>query len=434
MSSADATLQAHAAQLWDQGRRAEAIETFTALQAHQPDNIDLALRLGIALMQVGRMVEAVRLMEPIAARADHAHPVHDWLGRALATVLWYEHGPDAIAGLRERMTADPTNSARHTALAFALLSCGQFDEAWPHYAWRWHRMPTAHRAPAEPLRRPHPASWRGRRVLLFAEQGLGDALQFLRYVPLAMAAGAEVTVEVYPPLRRLAESLPGHPRVMAVGDPTPPHDIAVPLMHLPWAFATIPSAVPYLHADPSAVAIWRARLDALPGRKIGLIWSGDPRPDHAMSYRVDRRRSLPLAALAPLARIPGVTFISLQKGAGAAQTATLPPGMAVHDWTAELADFADTAALMQALDLVISADTSPLHLAGALGRPVWLLDRYDSCWRWLRERDDSPWYPTLRRFRQPHPGDWATVIAAVAAALTQAAATAPAPGSARLPS
>ena len=153
-----------------------------------------------------------------------------------------------------------------------------------------------------------------------------------------------------------------------------------------------------------------------------------------MSYRVDRRRSLPLAALAPLARIPGVTFISLQKGAGAAQTATLPPGMAVHDWTAELADFADTAALMQALDLVISADTSPLHLAGALGRPVWLLDRYDSCWRWLRERDDSPWYPTLRRFRQPHPGDWATVIAAVAAALTQAAATAPAPGSARLPS
>lgn len=419
MSNADETLQAHAAQLWDQGRRAEAIEAFAALQAPQPGNIDLALRLGIALMQVGRMVKAVRLMEPLAARAGDAHPVHDWLGRALATVLWHEHGPDAIADLRERMTADPTNPARHTALAFALLSCGQFDEAWPHYAWRWHRMPTAHRAPAEPLVRPDPITWRGRSVLLFAEQGLGDVLQFLRYVPLAMATGAEVTVEVYPPLRRLAESLPGHPRVVAVGDLVPPHDLAVPLMHLPWAFATIPAAVPYLHPAPAAVAAWRARLDALPGRKIGLVWSGDPRPDHDMAYRVDRRRSLPLAALAPLAGIPGLTFISLQKGTGAAQAATPPAGMALHDWTAELADFADTAALMQALDLVISADTAPLHLAGSLGRPVWLLDRYDSCWRWLRERDDSPWYPTLRRFRQTAPGEWAGVIELVTEALKQ---------------
>ena len=423
MSHADATIQAHAAWLWDQGRRAEAIEAFTALQSHQPDNTDIAMRLGIALMQVGRMVDAVRMLEPAAAGADAAHPVHDWLGRALGTVLWHEHGPDAIAGLRERMAADPTDPARHTALAFALLSCGQFDEAWPHYARRWLRMPNAHRAPAEPLLRPDPASWRGRRVLLFAEQGLGDALQFMRYAPMAMAQGAEVSLEVYPPLRRLAGSLSSHPRVLAVGDAVPPHDVAVPLMHLPWAFgstlASIPAGLPYLHAEPCAVAAWRTRLDALPGRKVGLVWSGDPRPDNDMAFRVDRRRSVGLAALAPLASVPGVTFISLQKGAPAAQAATPPPGMVLHDWTGELNDFADTAALMAALDLVISADTAPLHLAGALGRPVWLLDRYDSCWRWLRERDDSPWYPTLRRFRQAAPGEWAGVVEQVALALKQ---------------
>ncbi len=412
-----ADAQARAAQLWQPGHHADAIAIFAALQAEHRDDPDLALRLGIAQIQLGRMVDAVRTLEPAADRAAPAHPIHDWLGRALATVHWYEHGPDAIAPLRDRLADDPANPARHTALAFALLSCGRFDEAWPHYAWHWHRMPTAHRAPADPLRRPDPATWRNCRILLFAEQGLGDTLQFLRYVPLAIATGAEVTVEVYPPLRRLAETLPGSPRVIAVGDPVPPHDIAVPLMHLPWAFATIPSAVPYLHADPAAVAAWRTRLATLPGRKIGLVWSGDPRPDHAMSFRVDRRRSLPLAALAPLAQIPGLTLLSLQKGAGAAQLA--PTGMTLHDWTDELHDFADTAALMTALDLAISADTAPLHLAGSLGRPVWLLDRYDSCWRWLRERADSPWYPTLRRFRQTAPGDWAGVIERVAEALKQ---------------
>jgi hypothetical protein len=140
-----------------------------------------------------------------------------------------------------------------------------------------------------------------------------------------------------------------------------------------------------------------------------------------VAHRIDRRRSLKLAQLAPLGAVAGVSLVSLQKGAGAAQA--VPAGMVLHDWTAELGDFADTAALMQALDLVVSADTSPLHLAGALGRPVWLLDRYDSCWRWLRERDDSPWYPTLRRFRQAAPGEWGEVVGRVAAALRAEAAT-----------
>jgi len=282
-------------------------------------------------------------------------------------------------------------------------------------------MAAADRVPAEPLRRPDPAAWRGRRVLLFAEQGLGDSLQFLRYVPMAAAVGAEVFVEVPASLRRLAATLPGGARVVAEGEAVPPHDLAVPLLHLPWAFGTtldtIPAAIPYFTADPAQVGAWQTRLAGLPGRKVGLVWAGDPRPDDVVSHRTDRRRSFRLAQLAALAQVPGVSFVSLQKGHGAAQTAAPPPGMVLHDWTGELGDFADTAALMQALDLVISADTSPLHLAGALGRPVWLMDRYDSCWRWLRGRNDSPWYPTLRRFRQNSPGDWGEVAGRVAQAL-----------------
>ena len=428
-----------AARLWQQGDHSAAIDAFATLAARDPANADIALRLGMALIQLGRPVEAVRAMTPAEDRAPGAHPLHDWLGRALATVLWDERGPTALAPLRALLAAAPDDPTRHTALAFALLSSGHLAEAWPHYAWRWRRMAGAHRAPAAPLVQPNPAAWPGRRVLLFSEQGLGDSLQFLRYVPMVAALGVEVAVEVEAPLVRLARTLPGQPRVVAVGEAVPGHDVAVPLMHLPWAFgtdlATTPAAAPYFRADAAAVAAWRARLSELPGLKVGLVWAGEPRPDAPMANRIDRRRSLALAALAPLARVPGVSFVSLQKGAPARQAATPPPGMVLHDWTDELRDFADTAALMQVLDLVISADTSPLHLAGALGRPVWLLNRYDSCWRWLRERDDSPWYPTLRQFRQTTPGDWAGVVGCVAAALRtaalkMAAETAPAPGSA----
>ena len=251
----------------------------------------------------------------------------------------------------------------------------------------------------------------------------GAIAAYRRLVARLIAEGADVTLEVYPELRRLAQTIPGQKRVIAVGEEVPPHDFAVSLMHLPWAFgtslATIPAEIPYFQADLAAVTAWRARLDTLPGRKVGLVWSGSPRPQSLLAYRVDRRRSFPLAALAPLARIPEVSFVSLQKGDGATQASRPPAGMVLHDWTAELTDFADTAALMQALDLVISADTSPLHLAGALGRPIWLMDRFDSCWRWLRGRDDSPWYPTLRRFRQTAPGDWDGVMARTATALAE---------------
>ncbi len=408
-----------AARLWALGRRDEAIVLFGALQAQHPDNPGLALRLGMALLVAGRLGEALPLLEHAAALAPGDATALAWLDRALGAV----HGQGAMAGavpaLQARLAEEPDNLNRRVRLASTLLANGRFEEGWPHYAWRWKGMAEEWRQPADPLVRPDPAAWRGRRVLLFAEQGFGDSLQFLRYVRPVQAIAAEVMVEVQPALKRLAASLPGQPAVLGQGETVPAHDVAVPLLHLPWAFgtvpATIPAEVPYLAADADAVAGWRARLAGLPGLKVGLAWAGDPRPQDRAAHRVDRRRSVALAALAPLGGVRGVSFVSLQTGEAARQAA----GMMLHDWTAELGDFADTAALMQALDLVITVDTACVHLAGALGRPVWMLNRFDSCWRWLRDRDDSPWYPTLRQFRQAAPGDWSGVVQRVAAALAE---------------
>ena len=205
------------------------------------------------------------------------------------------------------------------------------------------------------------------------------------------------------------------------------------LPHLLGDAAWPPPSPPYLAAAPHAVERWRRRLDARPGIKVGLVWAGEPRTLHstrgkmdprraALAADMDARRSLRLAALAPLADVAGVSFVSLQKGEPATQAAEPPLGMTLMDDTAELLDFADTAALVEALDLVISVDTAVAHLAGALGRPVWLLNRYDTDWRWMLDRDDSPWYPSLRQFRQPSFGDWQTVIGQVRDALQSFAA------------
>jgi hypothetical protein len=197
-----------------------------------------------------------------------------------------------------------------------------------------------------------------------------------------------------------------------------PFDYHCPLLSLPFAFATqietIPAGTPYLHGDP---APWQLFLDRLPGLKIGLVWAGKSRTAQPHAVAVDQRRSMQLADMAPLLQVPGCSFVSLQLGPPAAQIQRLADG-AIHDVSGRLADWADTAGLIMGLDLVIAVDTAVAHLAGALGRPVWMLNRFDSCWRWLRDRDDTPWYPTLRQFRQTRRGDWPDVIARVSRALT----------------
>lgn len=192
-------------------------------------------------------------------------------------------------------------------------------------------------------------------------------------------------------------------------------------MSLPLAFGmrvvTIPNDVPYLHGDPAAVADWRERLVGYGGRRVGLVWAGNSRGFLPGAPAMDRRRSITLAHFAGLATLPDLCLVSLQKGEPASQTLSPPAGMVIHDWTEELHDFADTAALVSALDLVISVDTSVVNLAGALGKPVWVLNRFDACWRWPLDRTDSPWYPAARLFRQDVPGDWDSVMHQVVAAL-----------------
>ena len=261
----------------------------------------------------------------------------------------------------------------------------------------------------------------GRTLLVHAEQGMGDMIQFCRFLPVA-ARGGRLLLEVHRPLVRLLAQLPGVADVVASRRHAAAVRCAMPdaepacLLHMA-SERDIPPEMPYLRADPSRVDAWRRRTMVLGGLQVGLVWAGNPE-----RMRMDRRRSIALDHLRRLRDVPGVTFVSLQKGAAAAELAGSALGSVMSDWTEDLIDFADTAALVETLDLVIGVDTAVVHLAGAMGKPVWLLNRFDTCWRWLRDRDDSPWYPTLRQFRQTTPGDWESVVARVREALAEAAA------------
>jgi hypothetical protein len=297
---------------------------------------------------------------------------------------------------------------------------GDFERGWRGFEWRWKSRlgPEGRDLPGLPWL--GDSSTSSKTILVHAEQGLGDSIQFCRYVPM-LAAIATVVLDVPRPLLRLLAGLEGVTRIVTDDDPPPRFDAWIPMMSLPLAFRTtletVPAAIPYLHADPERTAGWRRRLAALPGWKVGLVWAGSPFSQQPRAQAMDRRRSVTLRHYAPLASVPGLCLISLQKGDTAAQARTPPDGMVLHDWTKELDDYADTAALVEALDLIISVDTSVVHLAGALGKPVWVLNRYDQCWRWLRGRTDTPWYPTARLFRQQSPGDWSGVIREVVEAL-----------------
>jgi hypothetical protein len=252
----------------------------------------------------------------------------------------------------------------------------------------------------------------GRRILLIAEQGLGDSIQFIRYVPMVAARGGEVLLLCQPRLRRLFEGQLEIRQVISMGEMLPPFDVCCPLMSLPHVFqtspSTIPHEVPYLRPDPQRVSQWGQRLEAVPGKpRLGLAWAGNP------TYRNDRYRSVPLTALEPLTKAaPEAAFVSLQKGPASSQAHGAP--MPLHDWTHDLTDLTDTVALIQNLDLVIAVDTAVAHLAGALAKPVWLLAPFAPDWRWQLDRRDSPWYPTMRLFRQPARGDWANPISEIA--------------------
>ena len=408
------------------GKPAEALRSFRTALALEADLPQAMFGQADAMLAIGPDREALALL----GRAHSLNPaeggIYGPLLRALA-LMAHRRVEEALVEIEAAIALDPGHAEARLAYGIVLLLLGRLGDGWPNYAWRWLASPPQEglRKPADPLRRPDPADWAGKTVLVYAEQGLGDTIQFLRYARMVVAAGARVLLEVQAPLKRVAQSIPDMAGVYAREDMMPPFDMSIPLLELPWAFGTaletIPSTVPYLRGDLARAAQFRRRLAGLPGLKVGLVWAGAARPDLPDQAAMDARRSVTLAALAPLARVPGVILVSLQKGDGAAEAATPPDGMVLHNWTDELSDFSDTAALMTALDLIISVDTSTVHLAGALGRPVWLLNRYDTDFRWLLDRDDCPWYPTMRQFRQARPGAWDEVIERAAAALRELA-------------
>jgi Flp pilus assembly protein TadD len=388
-----------------------------ALKVH-PKNAGLSNLSGIALVSLGRFDDAIVSFQRGASAAPDNALILRNLGNALSAVNRVE---EALASFRRAQALAPTFAEAHFDESVCLLSIGDFAQGWQKYEWRW-RQSIAHakrRDFAQPLWLGD-ADVSGKTILLHAEQGFGDTLQFCRYAPL-LARTANVVLAAPQPLVRLLSTLQGVSRIVAGGEPLPGFDLHCPLLSLPLAFATtgatIPNDVPYLRADPTQAACWRRRVADLPGIRVGLVWSGNARLGVPALTAIDKRRSTTLERLAPLGQVSGVSLVSLQKGDRTGLEQATLPGLPITDWTDELDDFADTAALIEALDLVISVDTSVVHLAGALGKPVWVLNRYDACWRWLRGRSDSPWYPTARLFRQPAPGDWDGMIAEVVATL-----------------
>jgi Flp pilus assembly protein TadD len=413
-------LHAFADFLYDDGRGGEALPLLTDARRLRPDFMPVRNLLALALASVGDTELAINELQN-AVRLDPSRAA-TWANLGL---LLKDDGrfDESLAAYDRALALTPNDAQIRVNRVVALLRAGRWEEAWPDYEWR---LTLAGHA----TRRPHllPAisgltDLTGRTIAAVHEDGFGDTLHFARYLPLLAERGAHVVVCVPPPLARVMRTIPG---VAEVRGDLPRYDFYCPFFSLPRAFETtpdtIPAPIPYLTADLVLTKTWNTRLPR-GAMRVGLVWAGLARPGLPGFTILDGRRSVALATLAGLATVPDIVFVSLQHGPEAAQVGTPPAGMALFDPMPAVKDFADTAAIIANLDLVISVDTAVVHLAGAMGKPVFLLDRYDHCWRWLSGHADSPWYPAMRIFRQEHIGDWVPVVRQVTAALAHFAAT-----------
>jgi tetratricopeptide (TPR) repeat protein len=398
--------------------------------------------LGAALRKNGQFAEAVQAQRRAIQLKPGLPEAHYDLGIAL-----FEEGclDEAIRACQKAIDLKPDFADAHFNKSWMLLLKGDYEEGWAEHEWRWKRRaaPPMNRNFSQPAWDGSPPL--GRTLLLYAEQGLGDTIMFIRYAPLAARRGARVIVECQPELRSLLNGMEGVDQVVARGEAPfdkpfdklkapssveglkapseveglPPFDLQIPLLSLPRIFGTtresIPAEVPYLRPSLALVEAWREKVaGAGSGLKVGLTWA-ESRTNKQLLYR-----SLPLSSLAALGGVKGVRFFSLQRGDVPPARAENPPaGMGLVDLMGEVKDFADMAALIANLDLVISVDTAAAHLAGAMARPVWTLLPFVPDWRWMLDREDSPWYPTMRLFRQRTRGDWAGVVEKVAGELNR---------------
>ena len=406
--------------LRDKGLRNESITALREAVRLKPDYADAFYNLAVALREKGSLDEAIgSFRQSIRLKPDFVEAYNN-LGNALRHAKLLD---EAIAAYRQAVLLKPDLPEAHHNLAIADLLNGDFAEGWREYEWRWQckNFISPRREFILPLW--DGSELKGKTILLHAEQGFGDTIQFVRYAPIVANRGGKVVLQCQTPLLRLLQGFPGTEQVIAMNQPVPHFDTHCPLLSLPMVFntrlETIPATIPYLQANADLSHQWSAYTGGTDGLKVGIAWAG------ASGHANDRNRSLPLHVLGPLAKITGIRFFSLQKGEAAKQALAPQPGMELIDRTAEINDFADTAALIANLNLVIAADTAVAHLAGAMGKPTWLLLPYAPDWRWLMNRDDTPWYPTMRLFRQKNLEDWPEVIERVRQALGEFRPTSP---------
>ncbi|HBY27507.1 MAG TPA: hypothetical protein DEH75_13390, partial [Bradyrhizobium sp.] len=436
----------------ERGEREEAVRLYRQLSARDPSDHVILNNLGACLFELGQVDEAIACAElALALKPDYA-AAHTNLGiifeaqnlveaavaahrRAIEIEPLYAKGhanlavalrnagdiDAAIVSSRRAITLDPEQPLAHYNHAHFLLMNGEFEEGFEEYQWRRKTRMLSDGDPVfdEPEWQGEPLA--GRTLLLFAEYGLGDVINFVRYVPMLMGKGGRIMLQVQPALVALLRPMLPGVVVFARGEPLPPFDLQLPLLSLPRIFRTtvetIPAATSYLQADAGKLARWRDALSGVSALKVGVVWAGNPR------HKGDRQRSLPADAVLPRLVTPGVQLYSLQKEPRPDDAPVLRRlGADIVDLAPTLGDFADTAAAVCALDLVIAVDTSVAHLAGALGRPVWMLCPYALDWRWLRDRADTPWYPTMRLFRQDRPQAWDRVLARMSDELARVAA------------
>ena len=391
------------------GRSDEAIAAFRQAILAAPGDADLHNNLGIALREKGRIEEAVdAYSRAIALDPLHADAHHN-LGNALGQLGRLD---DAQAACSRALEINPRDAQAKFLSGTLHLLAGEFSLGWPRYEERWD-IPEA-TSPRRDFAQPmwDGSALNGRRVLIHEEQGFGDAIEFIRYAHLVADRGGQVILECSGSLAEVFSTVKGVGEIVVAGEPLPPFDVHIPMMSLPLAFRTtletIPQTVPYISADAGRREFWREWLsESDAALKVGVVWTG--RPTHVR----DRQRSMQLRQWLPIFRVPDVDFVSLQIGRSGEQIAQLPGRQPVRDASGHIEDFADTAALVSQLDLVIAVDTAVAHLAGALGKPVWVLLPFAPDWRWMLGREDSPWYPTMRLFRQQRAMEWEPVIARV---------------------
>ncbi len=376
------------------------------LQLNQP-SAEAYNKLGNIMKKKGMLEEAINYYQ----KALQINPNHPGILNNLGNVL-YEIGcfDKALISYQNALQLDPDSPYSHFHMSRVLLLSGNYKQGWKEYEWRWKTKDYFERDFSKPLW--DGSDFSGKTILIHTEQGLGDAIQFIRYVPLVVQHGATIIVECQKELVSLFQNVEGVKQVIARGNPLIHFDLHCPLLSLPLIYGTtletIPAQIPYIKVNPFSIQKWKDKVkDDSSKLKVGLVWAGSP------TLKRSPLRECPLKMFSPLAYNDDITYYSLQKGKAAEQAKNPPEGIKFIDYTDEIHDFSDTAALIENLDLVISVDTATAHLAGAMGKPVWTLLPFASDWRWMLNREDSPWYPTMRLFRQPSPKDWESVINSV---------------------